>query len=143
MSRAWIAVASAEHVRRGVAGGFAQVCHGRAAPLRRLAPGDAIAYYSPTSSFRGRDALRAFTAVGTVRDGAPYAVDMGGGFVPFRRDVDWLEAVPAPIAPLLPRLSFAAGTPHWGARLRFGLLEVDPDDLAVVRDAMRACAAGG
>ncbi|MCA3179926.1 MAG: EVE domain-containing protein [Burkholderiaceae bacterium] len=143
MSRAWIAVASAEHVRRGVAGGFAQVCHGRAAPLRRLAPGDAIAYYSPTSSFRGRDALRAFTAVGTVRDGAPYAFDMGGGFVPFRRDVDWLDAVPTPIAPLLPRLSFAAGTRHWGARLRFGLLEVDPGDLVVVRDAMRPRGTGG
>ena len=27
----WIAVASREHVRRGVAGGFAQVCHGKPA----------------------------------------------------------------------------------------------------------------
>ena len=42
MNRAWIAIASAEHVRRGVAGGFAQVCHGKAAPLRRLAPGDVV-----------------------------------------------------------------------------------------------------
>lgn len=124
-------------MRSGVAGGFAQVCHGKAAPLRRLAPGDAIAYCSPSASFGGCDALRAFTAVGTVRDGAPSAFDMGNGFVPFRRDIDWLDGVPTPIAPLLPRPSFAAGTRHWGARLRSGLLEVDPGDLAVVRVAMR------
>jgi hypothetical protein len=29
----WIAVASAEHVRLGQAGGFMQVSHGKAAPL--------------------------------------------------------------------------------------------------------------
>lgn len=35
--KSWIAVASAEHVRSGRAQGFMQVCHGKAAPLRRLA----------------------------------------------------------------------------------------------------------
>ncbi len=33
MSRNWIAVASADHVRRGLAGGFMQVCHGKAAAV--------------------------------------------------------------------------------------------------------------
>jgi hypothetical protein len=33
MSRTWIAVASAEHVRVGHQAGFMQVCHGKAAPL--------------------------------------------------------------------------------------------------------------
>jgi hypothetical protein len=32
----WIAVASADHVGRGRAPGFMQVCHGKAAPLRRI-----------------------------------------------------------------------------------------------------------
>jgi hypothetical protein len=36
----WLAVASAEHVRRGQAEGFMQVCHGKAAPLKRIQPGD-------------------------------------------------------------------------------------------------------
>ncbi len=60
----WIAVASAEHVRRGQAGGFMQVCHGKATPLKRIQPGDWVAYYSPTETFKGKDKLQAFTAVG-------------------------------------------------------------------------------
>ncbi|CNI55989.1 Uncharacterised protein [Yersinia massiliensis] len=51
MSNNWIAVASAEHVRIGRVGGFMQVCHGKATPLRRVKPGDRIAYYSPTLKF--------------------------------------------------------------------------------------------
>jgi hypothetical protein len=34
-ARNWIAVASAEHAQRGRSEGFMQVCHGKAAPLRR------------------------------------------------------------------------------------------------------------
>ena len=45
MPRAWIAVASAEHVRLGRAQGFMQVCHGKGGPLRRTAPGDTVIYY--------------------------------------------------------------------------------------------------
>ncbi len=37
MHRAWIAVASAAHVRIGRAGGFMQINYGKAAPLRRNA----------------------------------------------------------------------------------------------------------
>ncbi|MDD5576645.1 MAG: EVE domain-containing protein, partial [Acidithiobacillus sp.] len=55
MSRNWVAVASAEHVRIGRAAGFMQVCHGKAAPLRRIKPGDRVAYYSPTVEFGGKN----------------------------------------------------------------------------------------
>ena len=47
MTRFWLAVASAQHVRRGRTEGFMQVNHGKAAPLRRIRPGDGIVYYSP------------------------------------------------------------------------------------------------
>ena len=77
--RNWIAVASADHVRRGRSGGFMQVCHGKAAPLRRVSPGDGVAYYSPTETFGGKDRLQAFTAIGVVAPGAPYQADMGDG----------------------------------------------------------------
>ncbi|WP_275249374.1 hypothetical protein [Vandammella animalimorsus] len=30
----WLGVVSREHVQRGVAGDFCQLCHGKAAPLR-------------------------------------------------------------------------------------------------------------
>jgi hypothetical protein len=135
---AWIAVASAEHVARGVAGGFMQVCHGKRGPLARIRPGDRVAYYSPTATFGGMDRLRSFTAVGTVRAGEPYQVDCGGGFVPWRRDVDWAAARPVSAAALLERLAFAAGGANWGARLRFGLAGVVPADLAAIAAAMEA-----
>jgi hypothetical protein len=138
VSRNWIAVASAEHVRRGRAAGFMQVGHGKAAPLRRLQPGDRIAYYSPTEALGGKDKLQAFTAIGVVKAGAPYRVDMGGGFCPFRRDVSWLEAREAPIQPLLDTLDFSAGAKSWGYQLRFGLFEIGERDLAIIATAMAA-----
>jgi hypothetical protein len=134
--RSWIAVASAEHVRLGRSQGFMQVCHGKAAPLRRIAPGDGIAYYSPTASFGGKDRLQAFTAIGKVGPGVPYQVDMGGGFRPFRRDVSWREAIETPIRPLLDRLSSSRSNPNWGYQLRFGLFEITRQDLLLIGDAM-------
>lgn len=136
MTRYWIAVASAEHVARGRREGFMQVCHGKAAPLKRIQPGDGVAYYSPTEVFRGPGRLQAFTAIGTVRAGVPYQHDMGGGFVPFRRDVDWFEAQPFPIAPLLEDLEFSRGVRNWGYKFRFGLFEVSEADLERIHKAM-------
>ncbi len=138
MSAHWIAVAAAEHVARGRAGGFMQVCHGKAAPLRRIQPGDGVVYYSPTQSFGGKDRLQAFTAIGSVRAGAPYQADMGNGFCPMRRDVAWAQAEDAAIRPLLDRLACTAGKSHWGAAFRFGLLAVSAEDFAVIARAMRA-----
>jgi hypothetical protein len=136
MSGAWIAVAAAEHVRRGRAGGFIQIAHGKGAPLRRLHPGDRVACYSPTEAFRAKDRLRAFTAIGVVCAGEPYQADMGGGFRPFRRDVAWLDAQEASIAPLLDWLDFSAGFVNWGYRLRFGLFPISEHDLRVIAAAM-------
>jgi hypothetical protein len=138
MSKSWIAVASAEHVRLGCEGGFMQVCHGKAAPLRRLAAGDRVAYYSPTMHFGGKDKLQAFTATGLVIDTAPYAADMGGGFCPFRRRVAWLVGQEASIQPLLVRLDFAKGNKNWGYQLRFGLFEVSGNDMDLINQAMGA-----
>ena len=137
----WVAVASAEHVRRGRREGFMQVCHGKCAPLRRMRPGDRVVYYSPTVHFGGKDRLQAFTALGTVKAREPYAFDMGEGFVPFRRDVTWdQDAGEAPIAPLLDRLSFTAGRASWGYAFRFGLLQVTAEDLDLIAGAMHRAA---
>ena len=139
MAGGWIAVACAEHVRRGRADGFMQICHGKEAPLRRILPGQVVAYYAPTEQFRGKDRLQAFVALGIVRQGTPYRFDMGGGFVPWRRDVDWLPAAEVPIRPLLPRLDFAASAgAGWGYRLRFGVLAISSADVAVIAAAMGA-----
>jgi len=134
--RHWIAVASAEHVALGRAQGFMQVCHGRAAPLRRLHAGDWVSYYSPSTRFGGKDRLQAFTALGRVLPGAPYAHDMGGGFVPFRRDVAWLPAGEAAIQPLLDQLDFTAGRRMWGYQFRFGLFAISAHDMTLIGQAM-------
>ena len=132
----WIAVASAEHVRRGQSEGFVQVCHGKAAPLRRVKSGSRVVYYSPTKLFGGSDRLQAFTALGIVRAAEAYQVDMGGGFHPFRRDVDWLETSPAPIKPLLDLLELTKGRRNWGQKFRFGLIAISACDMTVIATAM-------
>ena len=136
MSRCWIAVASAAHVRRGKAAGFMQVCHGKAAPLRRVLPGDRVVYYSPATEMGGQDRLQSFTAIGIVRQGDAYQVDMGGDFCPFRRNVDWLPSTEVPIAPLLDRLSFTAGKRNWGYQLRCGLFAISEDDWQLIATEM-------
>jgi EVE domain len=137
-TNSWIAVASAEHVRIGRAQGFMQVSHGKAAPLRRLAPGDRVACYSPTESFGGRDRLQAFTAIGVVAPGSPYRADMHGDGGAFRRDVRWSEAIETPIRPLLGSLSFARDNRSWGYQLRFGLFQIEDKDMQIIAAAMRA-----
>ncbi|WP_262271719.1 EVE domain-containing protein [Microvirga yunnanensis] len=137
MTSFWMAIASAEHVRRGRSEGFMQVCHGKAAPLRRIKPDDGIIYYSPTLTFGGRERLQAFTAIGTVHGKETYRFDMGGGFSPYRRDVVWAEARDAPIHPLLGSLDFTAGRPNWGYRLRFGLLSISERDFDLIAAAMQ------
>ena len=136
MSRHWVAVASAAHVRRGRAEGFMQVCHGKGGPLARIKPGDSVVYYSPTETFGGADRLQAFTAIGFATERAPGQADMGGGFRPFRREVRWLPAREASIRPLLERLSFSAGKANWGYVLRFGLFDVSAEDFALIAAAM-------
>ena len=136
MSRNWVAVASAEHVRIGRSNGFMQVSHGKAAPLRRIHPGDRVVYYSPTNALGGKDKLQSFTAIGIVKDGVPYQVDMGGGFCLFRRDVDWRTAEEATIKPLIGSLQFTATRSNWGFQLRFGLFEISEHDMAMIAVAM-------
>ncbi|PDT00018.1 EVE domain-containing protein [Rhizobium chutanense] len=136
MARAWIAVASAEHVRIGRTAGFMQVCHGKGGPLRRTAPGDTVIYYSPSETFRGKDRLQAFTAIGTIVDRSAYQAEMFPGFVPWRRDVEWWPATEVPIRPLLGRLAFTRAS-NWGYQLRFGLFPIEPDDATLIAVTMQ------
>lgn len=136
MACAWIAVASAEHVRIGRAQGFMQVCHGKGGPLRRTAAGDTVIYYSPVETMRDKDRLQAFTAIGTIADRVPYQSEMAPGFLPWRRDVAWWPAAETPIRPLLDQLAFTRAG-NWGYQLRFGLFTIDQDDAARIAAAMR------
>lgn len=140
----WIAVASAEHARRGrdarsdIGHGFMQVCHGKRAPIARVKPGDRVAYYAPTVTMGGNDKLQSFVSIGIVQSAEPYAFDMGGGFVPFRKDVHYLPAQEALIAPLLDDFEFVEDRQRWGYKFRFGLFSISDHDMLLIASAMHA-----
>jgi hypothetical protein len=134
----WIAVACADHVRRGKERGIMQVCHGKGGPLRRIKAGDGVVYYSPTIAFGTKQRLQAFTAIGSAKDERTYQADMGNGFQPFRRDVAYVAADDAPIAPLLDRLEFTRAKKNWGYAFRFGLIEISRADFDAIAQAMKA-----
>ena len=132
----WIAVASAEHVAIGREHGFMQVCHGKAAPLRRLSAGDLVVYYSPVQVFGSRQACQAFTAIGKVLARPPYQYEMTDSFHPYRRDVAWQASQQASIRPLLEELEFSKGKSNWAYTLRFGLVEISAQDMTRIAHAM-------
>jgi hypothetical protein len=134
--RFWIGVASRDHVRKGVAGGFAQLGHGKRAPLVRLAPGDWIVYYSPRTQFRVGEPCQRFTAIGQVSAGDVYPFRMSDDFVPCRRAVRFLRAGEAPIQPLLQELQCIRDKRRWGYIFRRGHLEISQQDFGLIATAM-------
>ena len=141
MRNNWIAIASAEHARRGCATpaqGYMQVSHGKSAPLKRVVPGDRVAYYSPTITMGGNDKCQSFVSIGLVRAAEPYAFDMGGGFAPFRRDVAYVPAREASILPLLDQFEFVEDRARWGYKFRFGLFKIGDGDMRLIAQAMQA-----
>jgi hypothetical protein len=135
--RHWLGVASADHVARGVAGGFCQLSHGKAGPVTRMRPGDGIVYYSPRAEMGAGDAVQSFTAIGIVADAAPYQAMMGT-FTAMRRDVIWWPVRPALIRPMLDALDMTRGHANWGMIMRRGSFAISAADFALIAQAMAA-----
>ena len=136
MARSWVAVASQDHVRKAVEGGFVQVNHGKEAPLRRIARGDQILFYSPRQEMRTGSPIQAFTAIGKAVDDVPYRATQSETFQPFRRRVRYARAKDAPIHPMLEQLSFSRDRGSWGQILQRGFFEIEANDYAVIASAM-------
>src|SRR5262249_10638754 len=119
-------------------GEFAQLCHGKAPPLRAMARGDWLLYYSPKTDMDGGQPLQQFTAIGRVVGDEVYRRRMTARFVPFRRDVRYMECRPAAIAPLIPKLSFIKDPRRWGFPFRRGYLEIGESDFHRIARAMGA-----
>lgn len=136
MKRYWIGIASKEHVKMGVAGGFSQLCHGKAQSLRRMAVGDGLIYYSAKETF-GTDVLcQQFTAIGEVVGCEVYPFEMFPGFVPHRRDIRFFAARDIPIRPLIPQLSFITDKTRWGYVFRYGHLQIPQADFELIAAQM-------
>jgi hypothetical protein len=141
-NRYWIGVVSASHVRLGVQGGFAQLCHGKSAPLRRMNPGDWLVYYSPRTDFAKGEPLQAFTAIGQVEDDRVYEYRMSDSFVPFRRNIRYTNCKETKIGTLLEQLSFTRGNRNWGYLFRLGHFEIGQEDFITIAGAMLDDAGG-
>ncbi len=137
MARYWIGVASRNHVHRGIEGGFAQLCHGKCGPLKRMAEGDWIIYYSPVEEFGGTKKCRRFTAIGKVAAGDPYEYAMSSDFVPWRKDVKFIPSRDVEIAPLLDKLSFIPNKQRWGLPFRSGFFEIPESDFRLIAQSMK------
>lgn len=143
MTKYWIGVVSQSHVQRGVEGGFAQLCHGKAGPLKKMNVGDWFVYYSPKTDMTNGEPLQMFTAIGQVVGEDVYTHIMGPDFVPFRRDIKYLKCHPAPIKPLLPYLSFIKDPKCWGYPFRIGHVEMTKEDFLLIAESMGVDIPGG
>jgi len=136
MIKYWIGVASKEHVQRGIQEGIAQVCHGKGGPLKRMNSGDWIIYYSPVELFGQKTPCRKFTAIGKIKDNPPYQFQFSENFVPWRRDVTYLEAKEIAIEPLINELNFIQNKSKWGFPFRRGCFEISKNDFDCIAKKM-------
>ncbi|MCR6671085.1 EVE domain-containing protein [Devosia ginsengisoli] len=132
----WIGVAAAAHVRVGRQQGFVMFAHGKHSAVKRLQPGDAFAYYSPTETLGGKDAVRRFTAIGTIAEGAPGPSAVMGATEAWMRRAHYLDAQEADIYLLLPQLDFVSDPAHWGMYFRKSLFSVSAADFSRIAAAM-------
>ncbi|TLD88072.1 EVE domain-containing protein [Helicobacter sp. MIT 03-1614] len=122
--RYFIGIASKNHIQIGQAGGFCQLCHGKAAPLKRMKQNDKIIYYSPKLTMESKEPYQAFTALGEIADENVYQVEMFKGFFPFRRNVLWSEIKrECPLSVAKTHLEWKA----YASKLRFGHFEVSKE----------------
>lgn len=132
----WMLVASKNHVLRGIQEKIAQACHGKAQPLNRMQVGDGIIYYSPKLEFEKDIPCQEFTAVGFVSGKEVYTYDMGNGFIPFRRNIRYLNANSISIKPFIEKLNFIKNKKQWGYSFRFGAFEISAEDFQLISTAM-------
>ena len=122
-ARHWVVVVSRDHARRGVTGGFIMANHGKRGPLARMARGDRIIVYSPTTSHPDGEPLRAVSFVGEVTGDEPEPSEViAGGF---RRAADLREVQPVALADIRDHLPTS--------RIRFGFFEIDAADAEAIR----------
>jgi hypothetical protein len=61
---------------------------------------------------------------------------MGNGFIPFRRNVEYLVCSQEMITPLIPNLRFIKNKHNWGYIFRFGIIEIQQPDFELISSQM-------
>lgn len=129
-------MASKDHVRSGITGGFTQACHGKASPLKRMQKDDFVICYSGKQTFGGPAKCQEFTAIGQVKDIEIYQFQISEIFCPSRRNIDFLESEDVSILPLINDLEFIQNKKSWGMPFRFGFLEIPENDFKLISSKM-------
>jgi len=132
----WVIVASKDHVKKGLAAGFAQACHGKSAPLKRMRKGDFVIYYSGKQTMGQTDKCQEFTAIGQVKNEDTYLFQMTADFCPSRRDVTFFDHRDVSILPLINELDFIQNKQSWGYPFRFGFFEINQHDFDLISNQM-------
>lgn len=132
----WIIVASKDHVKKAVAQGIAQACHGKTAQLKRMKKGDFVIFYSGKQTLGKPDKCQEFTALGKVIDDEIYQLQVSEDFCPSRRNIEFFEGEDAPILPLIADLFFIKNKKNWGYPFRFGFFEIDQQDFDLISSKM-------
>ena len=135
-TRYWIAVASKDHVHIGVQGGFAQFCHGKQGPAKRVSKGDWVLYYSAKQTMNTKTPYQRFTAIGEVQDEEAKQVAQQPGFCPYRRKTNYRTCKEVEVKPLLQQLSFVKNKDRWGMAFRRGFFEIQQHDFHILAEKM-------
>lgn len=135
-SKYWIITASKEHVKNGAQGGFAQACHGKSKPLKKMKKGDFVIYYSSKEYFDKKNKCQKFTAIGQVKSDDVYQFEMTPEFCPFRIDINFLESNDISIIPLINELEFIPNKQKWGYPFRWGILQINEQDFQLISNLM-------
>ncbi len=139
---------SKDHVKDAVKKGYCEFKNGTRLPFKHVNPHSWFVYYSPGTKplqvirEKGKEAgrkVQAFTAIGQVLPGEPYSVDVGHTRVYRRRARYVPSSSDAPLAPLMPELSFFKKhdkSRPWGVPFQGGLIEVKKYDFFALCKAM-------
>ncbi len=132
----WVVVASKDHVEHAMAEGIAQANHGKEAPLKRMKPNDYVLFYSGKQTLGKPEKCQKFTAIGQVKEGEIYQVQISAGFAPFRRNMLFFENKDISVLPLIDSLQFIKNKESWGYAFRYGFFEINQHDFDVISSQM-------
>ena len=130
--KCWVSVVSKEHALRGIAGGFMQACHGKAAPLKRMKPGDLFMFYCPAMTMGGTEKVQRFLSLGTVKNKEAYQFEMSPDFHPFRRDIEFIPGSASLESALISSLKDLSIK----SKLRFGFFDLPEADFISIVSSM-------
>lgn len=136
MAKYWILIAPKDYVLKGKAADYAQACHGKSNPMRRLNMGDGIIYYSPKLKPEISDPFQSFTALGCVIDEKPYQVELADGSKHYRRNVRYLSGRDVKVKPLINHLTFIKDKERWGSIFKYGIIQISEQDFKLIATAM-------